>query len=67
MKKLLLTTALFLTLGINWYFIFKNDTKWENSIENPDNSEFVVEVAFNLNIETSEVTQEQFNTRYLQN
>ena len=38
---------------------------WENSIYNPDNEEFVVEVAFNLEISIDEVTQEQFNDRYI--
>lgn len=38
---------------------------WENSIYNPDNEEFVVEVAFNLEISVDEVTQEQFNDRYI--
>ena len=39
--------------------------KYENSIDNPDNAPFVVEVAFNLGITPEEVTQEQFNDRYL--
>ena len=38
---------------------------WENSIYNPENEEFVVEVAFNLDISVDEVTQEQFNNRYI--
>ena len=38
---------------------------WENSIYNPENKEFVVEVAFNLDITVNEVTQEQFNDRYI--
>jgi hypothetical protein len=37
---------------------------WPDSILNPENGEFVTEVAFNLGIENSEVTQEQFNERY---
>jgi len=36
-----------------------------DSIHNPANEEFVVEVAFNLDIEPKDVTQEQFNERYL--
>ena len=35
-----------------------------NSICNPDNGEFIVEVAFNLGIAPEEVTQEQFDNRY---
>jgi len=38
---------------------------WPDSILNPDNGEFVTEVAFNLGIENSEVTQQQFNERYI--
>jgi len=38
---------------------------WQNSIDNPANEEFVEEVAFNLDIPVEEVTQEQFNERYL--
>lgn len=39
--------------------------KWTDNIHNPDNQEFVEEVAFNLDILASQVTQEQFNNRYL--
>lgn len=38
---------------------------WPDSILNPENEEFVTEIAFNLGIENSEVTQEQFNERYI--
>lgn len=38
---------------------------WEDDIRNPDNEEYVNEVAFNLDIDPSEVTQEQFENRYL--
>ena len=39
--------------------------KWEDSIDNPDNDEFVVETAFQLtNGHTEDVTQEMFNSRY---
>ena len=39
--------------------------KWEDSIDNPDNEEFVVETAFQLtNGHTEDVTQEMFNSRY---
>jgi len=37
---------------------------WANCIKNPANEEYVEEVAFNLNIKPTEVTQEQFNSRY---
>jgi len=41
-----------------------NEVAWEDSIANSENSEFVVEVAFNLDIPVDSVTQEQFNARY---
>ena len=34
-------------------------------IRNPEEQPFILEVAFNLGIDPSEVTQEQFNDRYL--
>jgi hypothetical protein len=41
--------------------------KWVNNIKNPENEEFVVEVAFNLHKPVSQVTQQEFNNRYLNN
>lgn len=38
--------------------------RWCDNINNPENHEFVVEVAFNEGVEMWEVTQEQFNERY---
>ena len=38
--------------------------KWTNSIHNPDNEDYVVEVAFNLNKPVDKVTQCEFNERY---
>lgn len=38
-----------------------------NSIHNPDNIEFVQEIAFNEGIKVEYVTQEMFNERYLKN
>jgi hypothetical protein len=40
------------------------DVKWEDSIENPANDEYIVEVAFNEGISVDQVTQEMFNARY---
>jgi len=37
---------------------------WVDSIENPENEQFVNEVAFNEGIEFHEVTQKMFNKRY---
>ena len=38
--------------------------KWENNINNPENEEFVVEVAFNEGCTIEQVTQQQFDARY---
>jgi hypothetical protein len=35
-----------------------------NSVDNPENEEYVNEVAFNLNIHPEEVTQVMFDARY---
>lgn len=40
------------------------EARYQDSIENPENQPFVLETAFNLGIDTTEVTQEQFNERY---
>jgi len=37
---------------------------WDGSIHNKANQPYVIEVAFNLDIEPNEVTQKQFNARY---
>ena len=37
---------------------------WEDNVNNPENREYVVEVAFNEGVEIWEVTQSQFNERY---
>jgi hypothetical protein len=42
-----------------------NTRQWPDSIHNPVNAEYVLEVAFNLDIPVDSVTQEQFNNRYL--
>ena len=46
---------------------FKVDAcpRWADNIKNPENEEFVEEVAFNKGISSSAVTQEQFNERYV--
>ena len=38
---------------------------WDDSIKNPNNEEFVTEIAFNLGIDNNDVTQEMFNERYI--
>lgn len=45
----------------------KTSTIWENDINNPINEEYVIEVAFNLDIDIESVTQKQFNDRYINN
>ena len=39
--------------------------EWANSISNPDNAEYVEEVAFNEGCAATQVTQEMFNERYV--
>jgi len=39
-------------------------TSYHNSISNPDNKEYIEEVAFNKGIKVNQVTQKQFNQRY---
>jgi hypothetical protein len=53
---ILILMALFLWIGI------RNNP---DNIHHPDNQPFVLEVAFNEGIDTTEITQEQFNERYL--
>jgi len=43
----------------------KNSVNWSDNILNPENSEFVNEVAFNNGIKVNKVTQKMFNDRYL--
>jgi len=42
-----------------------NKLTWKDSIKNPSNYEYVNEVAFNLGINSYQVTQSQFNQRYI--
>jgi len=42
-----------------------SDIKWEDNINNPDNDEFITEIAFNEKCAPEEVTQSMFNQRYL--
>ena len=45
----------------------KSSVNWSDNISNPENSEFVNEVAFNKGIKVNRVTQKMFNDRYLKN
>ena len=69
MKKAILFLALWLVVmivGIS-YTIKQENKQWADSINNEANRDFVVETAFNNEISPSEVTQKQFNNRYLTN
>lgn len=45
-------------------FAIYNTITWKDSIHNPDNAEYINEVAFNEGCEPYQVTQKQFNSRY---
>ncbi len=42
----------------------KSKTAWSDNIRNPENAEYVSEVAFNKGVSEKRVTQKQFNKRY---
>jgi hypothetical protein len=66
MNKLLILVAVITLSSCSMEKKFSVDAcpSWADNIHNPDNEEFVEEVAFNLGITTSQVTQSQFNKRY---
>lgn len=67
MKKAILFFALWLVVmiaGIS-YTIKQERKQWANSIYNDSNKEYVIETAFNNEISPEEVSQQQFNNRYL--
>ena len=41
-----------------------NKITFKDSIHNPDNAPYIIECAFNLDIQPGQVTQKQFNQRY---
>lgn len=51
----------------NEMHIMQLEDLWFNSIYNPHNLPYMLEVAFNLSIPIDSVTQAQFNERYLIN
>jgi hypothetical protein len=69
MKKsiLILTSTILLNSCTLHKFNVDACPKWTNNIKNPDNLEFIEEVAFNLNKTPQQVTQIEFNTRYVNN
>lgn len=66
MKKVLILVAVITLSSCSMEKKFSVDAcpKWADNIHNPENEEFVEEVAFNLCIPVDQVTQEQFNSRY---
>jgi len=62
--EILVVAVIVIAVVLSSCTVSSNDIAWEDSIANPVNSEFVVEVAFNLDIDVDSVTQEQFNARY---
>ena len=67
MKKIITILALAFTLAscsLGKRISVDACPKWTNNIHNPENEEFVEEVAFNLGIHADQVTQSQFNKRY---
>jgi hypothetical protein len=62
---LILTVALILgSCSSGKKYVECDAYSWEDSIENPDNAEFLIEVAFNEGVAPEEVTQVMFNQRY---
>ena len=66
MKQLVILVAVITLSSCSMERKFSVDAcpKWADNIHNPENEEFVEEVAFNLCIPVDQVTQEQFNSRY---
>lgn len=66
MKKVLILVAVITLSSCSMERKFSVDAcpKWVDNIHNPENEEFVEEVAFNLGIYADQVTQQQFNKRY---
>ena len=58
-------SILIATIILSGCAMLKSTGNWDDSIKNPNNEEFVTEIAFNLGIENNEVTQEMFNERYI--
>lgn len=67
MKKIITILALAFTLAscsMGKHISVDACPKWANNIHNPENEEFVEEVAFNLHKSANKVTQLEFNQRY---
>ena len=62
MKPILLSISIIILSLVSCSLI--QGVAWEDNISNPENFEYVQEVAFNKGIPVYEVTQEMFNERY---
>jgi len=51
-------------LIVGFIFALYNKMTWKDSVKNPENDEYVTEIAFNRGIEKHEVKQWMFNQRY---
>ena len=64
MNRLFKYLVCFIILVGSWAALL-NQRDWDNSIYNPVNAPYVLEVSFHEGICPSEITQAQFNDRYL--
>ena len=68
MKKILLMVTIILCVVVSSCGSMPQEqtvtVKWEDSIQNPENADFIDEVAFNEDIAASSVTQQMFDQRY---
>ena len=62
MKPIILSISIIILSLVSCSLIQR--AAWEDNISNPENFEYVQEVAFNKGIPVYEVTQEMFNERY---
>ena len=53
-----------LVLLVGFFMALYNGFAWRDHVNNPANSAYVLECAFNLDIPPGMVTQKQFNQRY---
>lgn len=65
MKKVITLVIAVIMVSCSTNKHLKNKVDWEDSIYNPENEEFVTELAFNLGVSKDKVTQLDFNRRYM--
>lgn len=63
-RYLVIGSAVFLMLHVVVVLPMYVMIEWRDSIYNPKNRDYVVEVAFNLGLDTDEVRQIDFDRRY---